>query len=316
MADVFRQINMINPEMKIAGKHKLDFSISFKSLSLFRTGPQAHETKNEVNCLSAKFDLNCSQAEIFPYINAEIHGAKYYSQPECIKFMFDDRLCILYPEEGAFTPVDNHADAADFLRTLLEFISDTAGKKEKITPNFRTYNAASPLDIFKLLPGNNCKECGYGTCLAFAAALSRQHTTQVKCPYLPNPVDEKSTFKVVDKKGKEVRTVSLAIDTNCLQREISEKEAYIEKLQIRLAEFERSRVDSIEKNNARLLSPLTAREIEVLEMVAQGATNKEISQEMNISEHTVKSHVIHIFDKLGVNDRAQASVWAAKNGLI
>ncbi len=44
--------------------------------------------------------------------------------------------------------------------------------------------------------------------------------------------------------------------------------------------------------------------------------NKEISKKTNISEHTVKSHVIHIFDKLGVNDRTQASVEAAKNGLI
>ncbi len=83
-----------------------------------------------------------------------------------------------------------------------------------------------------------------------------------------------------------------------------------------MAAFEQSRSNVVETNNAKLLSPLTRRELEVLELVARGATNKEISNEMNISEHTVKSHIIHIFDKLGINDRAQVSVWAAKNGLL
>ena len=138
----------------------------------------------------------------------------------------------------------------------------------------------------------------------------------LRIPHLPNPIEEKSTFQVVDKQGRSVQTVSLALDSRRIQREFTEKEAHIEILQARLAAFEQSRADSIEANNARLLSPLTRREIEVLEMVAHGATNKEISKKMYISEHTVKSHIVHIFDKLGVNDRTQASVWAAKNGLL
>ena len=50
--------------------------------------------------------------------------------------------------------------------------------------------------------------------------------------------------------------------------------------------------------------------------MAQGFTNKEISEILNISHHTVKSHVVHIFNKLGVSDRTLASVWAAQNELI
>ncbi len=67
-------------------------------------------------------------------------------------------------------------------------------------------------------------------------------------------------------------------------------------------------------NNA-LPSPLSKREIEVLQMMARGLTNVEISEALNISSHTAKSHVTHIFNKLGVNDRAQASVWAVQNNL-
>jgi FixJ family two-component response regulator len=48
-----------------------------------------------------------------------------------------------------------------------------------------------------------------------------------------------------------------------------------------------------------LPSPLTRREIEVLKMVAQGATNKEISSDLKISEHTVKSHVVPYLQQTG-----------------
>ncbi|GAB7389251.1 hypothetical protein BSNK01_30890 [Bacillaceae bacterium] len=55
-----------------------------------------------------------------------------------------------------------------------------------------------------------------------------------------------------------------------------------------------------------LPEPLTARELEVLSMLAMGLGNKEIAQKLFISEHTVKNHLTKIFQKLGVNDRAQA----------
>ena len=61
---------------------------------------------------------------------------------------------------------------------------------------------------------------------------------------------------------------------------------------------------------------LSPRELEVLGLLSLGATNLEIAAHLNISPHTVKSHVIHIFNKLGVDDRTQAAVWAARHHLI
>lgn len=72
----------------------------------------------------------------------------------------------------------------------------------------------------------------------------------------------------------------------------------------------------MEKATAALQAPLSDREIEVLRLIGRGATNKEISAALKISPHTVKSHVIHIFNKIEVNDRAQASAWGAKNGVL
>lgn len=60
----------------------------------------------------------------------------------------------------------------------------------------------------------------------------------------------------------------------------------------------------------------TAREIEVLTLVAQGLRNREIAARLFISEETVKVHVKHLMDKLGANDRTQAVSIAVKRGII
>jgi DNA-binding NarL/FixJ family response regulator len=66
----------------------------------------------------------------------------------------------------------------------------------------------------------------------------------------------------------------------------------------------------------RVLPGLTAREVEVLQLVGTGATNAEISAKLVVSEVTIKSHIGHIFTKLGLRDRAQAIVYAFDNGLV
>lgn len=61
--------------------------------------------------------------------------------------------------------------------------------------------------------------------------------------------------------------------------------------------------------------PFTSRGLEVLKKTAKGATNKEIAKSLRICFETVKEHVQHIFRKLGVKDRTQAALWAARHGL-
>jgi two-component system, NarL family, response regulator DegU len=63
-------------------------------------------------------------------------------------------------------------------------------------------------------------------------------------------------------------------------------------------------------------APLTPRELEVLAHVALGKSNREISKELHLSLSTVKTHLEHIFFKLGVNDRAQAVLKAAELDLL
>jgi DNA-binding NarL/FixJ family response regulator len=61
---------------------------------------------------------------------------------------------------------------------------------------------------------------------------------------------------------------------------------------------------------------LTAREVEILRLVATGSTNREIAGRMFLSEGTVKNHVSRILSRLGLRDRTQAAVYARDQGLV
>ncbi len=60
---------------------------------------------------------------------------------------------------------------------------------------------------------------------------------------------------------------------------------------------------------------LTAREVEVLQLVRDGLANKQIARQLEISERTVKAHLTSAFSRIGVSDRTQAALWAQRNGL-
>jgi DNA-binding CsgD family transcriptional regulator len=63
-------------------------------------------------------------------------------------------------------------------------------------------------------------------------------------------------------------------------------------------------------------SGLSARERQVLSLIAAGKTNREIAAELGISEHTVARHISNIFTKIGVSTRTAASAFAFEHGLV
>ncbi|MFS8582306.1 MAG: response regulator transcription factor [Limnochordales bacterium] len=61
---------------------------------------------------------------------------------------------------------------------------------------------------------------------------------------------------------------------------------------------------------------MSARELEVLCLIAKGYTNQEIARRLFISPHTVKNHVSRIYQKLGMDDRTKVALWAVRLGLV
>ena len=92
---------------------------------------------------------------------------------------------------------------------------------------------------------------------------------------------------------------------------------------VRRAQFDADAVDAVlhsaghaVKRRRGLPAGLTARELEVLRLMVRGLSNKEIAEQLMISRNTAGKHVEHIYLKLGVSNRARASLYAMKHGLM
>ena len=75
-------------------------------------------------------------------------------------------------------------------------------------------------------------------------------------------------------------------------------------------------VEEKEEESSIQVDVLTARENEVLQLLAKGMSNKEIASVLVITEKTVKAHVSSILSKLNLSDRTQAALYAVKNGIV
>ena len=74
-------------------------------------------------------------------------------------------------------------------------------------------------------------------------------------------------------------------------------------------------VELSERDRARGTDNLSEREREVLVLVAQGCTNREIAEKLVLSEHTARNHISRIFEKLGLSRRSEAAAYATRMGL-
>ena len=85
--------------------------------------------------------------------------------------------------------------------------------------------------------------------------------------------------------------------------------------EMELAEWMEERLNRYGRKNSQLI-PLSPREMEILELVTKGSSNKEIAHYLGISHQTVKNHMTAILRKLRVDDRTQAAVYALQHGWV
>lgn len=245
--------------------------------------------------MAASIHLHADVSPVFPYLNAVEPKARWYAEPNYIQFSRRDVQCTLYPDEAIVMPFSSTGQVLWYINELISHLNDLYTRRETVTPDYkRMARPVSAIAVYKLLPGTNCQACGFTTCLAFAAALGRNMAAPHQCPEFSAPLSQNATYPVLDADGTLETTISLEVTapTPGAPAEIPPKS-----------------VPKIDTN-------LTNREIEVLRLIAEGATNTEIAVILSISPHTVKSHVINIFNKLGVNDRTQAAVWAARSDIV
>ncbi len=271
----------------------------------------------ESNIWSASFRLDQDMRPLFPYINSALDEAVYYEKPEHIRFLFEGYRCFLYSEVIAAHFFESKLAAKEFIASFMDFLNDIYNQKETIRPNYDQIKQVPIIEILKILPKTNCQKCGYLTCMAFAAAVTHGRVMVDNCPCLISPISETAVYPILDNNGKVVNSVSLKLDTAGLKKQIQEQNEQILLLEASLREnTQNENQQKVHMGSGKSDFGLTDREIEVLQLIAQGYTNNEISGFLFISPHTVKSHMINIFNKLNVNDRTQAAVLATQKGII
>ena len=266
---------------------------------------------------TAHFKLDSDVSELFPYINTVVKDAIYYDKPHYIRFTLNGFGCSLYTDRVAAGSFEDREQALDFVIQLIDFLNDLFSKKDSLRPDHKKYRHQPVLEIFKLLPRTNCQECGFPTCMAFAAALSNRQVAPEQCPWFPEPIRETAAYPVYDENGRVISTTEIELNISDSEQSLKTQQEGARVLENGIPTPRQEEGETgFEGDHHGIRVILTGREVEVLRLMAEGFTNPEISEILSISHHTVKSHVVHIFNKLGVNDRTQAAVWAARNRLV
>ncbi len=128
---------------------------------------------------------------------------------------------------------------------------------------------------------------------------------------------EVQAYPVRDQQKNVAAVIIIIFETTASKRALQQQKNYSELLENQLRSKETGSGKVIQSSNDITLSvKLSRRETDVLRLVTEGYTNVQIAEVLDISAHTVKTHVNSLFNKLGVNDRTHAAVLAARNRLV
>jgi len=119
--------------------------------------------------------------EIFPYLNAVIKGCIYNHAALTLTIRNEEKLITLHAKHVTLTLIEDEKEAQEILDKLKDLINETYQNRDQIEPNYSEGDHLKPSDIQKLLPGTNCRECGFRSCLAFAFKLVDQKIDVVSC---------------------------------------------------------------------------------------------------------------------------------------
>jgi len=134
--------------------------------------------------LRAVAELSDDIREVIPYLNALLPRAIYNPLTNTLTFRKDERLITLYPHVVTMAKVRDEEDAQATAHWLRDLINDTWQRRREITPSHKRRAALQPLEVYQLLPRNNCRRCGEQTCLAFAIRLVQGEMELEQCPSL------------------------------------------------------------------------------------------------------------------------------------
>ena len=128
--------------------------------------------------------LDESISDVLPYLNTVLRGHQYITEPPSLTLKFNGKLITIYSKEIAINIVKDTAEADNILEWLKQEINETWKRRDQIKPSFWVAQKPGILNILKLLPKTNCKECGRPTCMVFALLVTEGKKGPEDCPQL------------------------------------------------------------------------------------------------------------------------------------
>ncbi len=143
--------------------------------------PDCNPSSQKVNAI---VDLSEDISEVLPYLNTVLRGVQYNEAERILVVKKGGRLITFRPTQISLTKLEDENEARIVMEELKKILNQTYANKNQIKPTYTSRSIPRPLDIFKLLPGKNCKECGVPTCMAFALKLINAEMEWKECPFL------------------------------------------------------------------------------------------------------------------------------------
>lgn len=131
--------------------------------------------------LSAFGLVSVELGPVIPYLNSVIKGAVYSSRVPSLTFYKDGHMMTVQPRQIGASKCKDEEEARELLDWLVGVINETWERREEIEPCYEEVPPLAVLEVYRLLPGTNCGECGEATCMAFAAKLLPGEKTIDEC---------------------------------------------------------------------------------------------------------------------------------------
>ena len=134
--------------------------------------------------------LDQDVGEAIPYLNATLGGFTFTKEPPSVTFKVHGKLITVHPKKIAINALRDEEEATKIIEWLKREINSAWENRDKIEPLYEAAPQPKVIEILKLLPKTNCKECGQPTCMVFATQLAEGAKGPEDCPPLDD--DEKT----------------------------------------------------------------------------------------------------------------------------
>lgn len=127
----------------------------------------------------ARLSIDISPA--LPYLNATLRNGTYLPDAPAFSWREDSHHIGFWPDRIAIDHLESREDAERWIEKLVGMTNDMWEKRDDIQPDNTQRENLQPLELFRLLPKTNCKECGENTCFNFALKLAAGQIELAKC---------------------------------------------------------------------------------------------------------------------------------------